>query len=65
MNKSKSSESDVQSWIEWFCSLRGNEFFCEVPIDYIEDNFNIYGTCYDSVTAEPVQSRANVFCFEI
>jgi len=37
------STDDDYSWIPWFCSLKGNEFFCEVNIDYIYDRFNLTG----------------------
>lgn len=39
------SESDDEelSWVAWFCGRKGNEFFCEVDREYIEDNFNLYG----------------------
>ncbi|KAJ2538023.1 casein kinase 2 regulatory subunit [Coemansia sp. RSA 1933] len=31
------------SWISWFCSLKGHEYFCEVPEDFITDEFNLTG----------------------
>ncbi|TYG43597.1 hypothetical protein ES288_D11G030800v1 [Gossypium darwinii] len=37
------SDGDDTSWISWFCNLRGNEFFCEVDVDYIQDDFNLCG----------------------
>ncbi|KAJ1039108.1 hypothetical protein NDA11_003786 [Ustilago hordei] len=39
------SESGTESltWISWFCSLPGHEYFAEVGEDFIEDDFNLTG----------------------
>jgi hypothetical protein len=35
------------SWIGWFLSFRGNEFFCSVDEEFISDRFNITGIGHD------------------
>jgi len=49
LGSSQTSDSAV-SWISWFCSLPGHDFFCEVPEDFVEDDFNLFGlnTAVDS-----------------
>ena len=37
------SEGEESSWVQWFCSLKGNEFFSEVDHDFMQDDFNLTG----------------------
>ena len=37
------ASDDVTSWITWFISLRGHDFFCEIDEDFIQDDFNLTG----------------------
>ena len=38
-----SESSEEETWVQWFCSQRGHEFFCEISEDYIRDKFNLTG----------------------
>ncbi|WFD31415.1 casein kinase 2 regulatory subunit [Malassezia sp. CBS 17886] len=40
---SGSSDYAASTWIAWFLSTKGNEYFCEVDEDYILDRFNLTG----------------------
>ncbi|KAJ1918927.1 casein kinase 2 regulatory subunit [Mycoemilia scoparia] len=41
---SSGSESDFcEYWVDMFLSIKGNEFFCQVDEDYMQDRFNLTG----------------------
>jgi casein kinase II subunit beta len=37
------ASEDETSWISWFVSIRGNDFFCEVEESFVQDDFNLTG----------------------
>jgi casein kinase II subunit beta len=37
------ASDDETPWISWFVCLRGNDFFCEIDEDFIQDDFNLTG----------------------
>ncbi|KAL0230567.1 hypothetical protein PCE1_004124 [Barthelona sp. PCE] len=41
--QSVASDRIARSWVQAFCLKRGNELFCEVDADYIQDDFNLIG----------------------
>ncbi|PPQ98557.1 hypothetical protein CVT24_004048 [Panaeolus cyanescens] len=42
-DSASSTPTSTLTWISWFCSLPGHEYFCEVTEDFIEDDFNLTG----------------------
>ncbi|KAJ3413234.1 casein kinase 2 regulatory subunit [Chytridiales sp. JEL 0842] len=43
MSGSSESAESTGYWMEWFLSIKGHEFFCEVDEEYIMDRFNLTG----------------------
>lgn len=43
MSGSSDSAESTAYWIEWFQTLKGNEFYCDVDEDYMLDRFNLTG----------------------
>lgn len=46
-SSSSQPDEEDQNWIPWFCSTKGNDFFCEVERVFIEDSFNLFGIKQD------------------
>jgi len=40
---SETESEDSKYWIDWFLTLKGNEFFCEVDEEFLLDKFNLTG----------------------
>ncbi|TYJ53282.1 hypothetical protein B9479_006096 [Cryptococcus floricola] len=38
-----SSQTSTLTWINWYTSLTGHDYFCEVHEEFIEDDFNLTG----------------------
>lgn len=43
ISSASSTPTSSLTWITWFCSLPGHEYFCEVSEEFIEDDFNLTG----------------------
>jgi len=42
-SEASGSDGDDSSWVDWFCSLKGNEFFAPVEHEFMQDDFNLTG----------------------
>ncbi|XP_033169235.1 suppressor-of-stellate-like protein [Drosophila mauritiana] len=55
MSSPQSNEHKVDaSWIGWFVGNKSNEFVCRVPIDFIDDKFNLTGLEYSEDTVNVI-----------
>ncbi|KAL6937382.1 hypothetical protein ACO0RG_003887 [Hanseniaspora osmophila] len=43
MTSTSSSSGYLEPWIDGFLGKKGNEYFCEIDVDYITDRFNLMG----------------------
>lgn len=42
-SQASSTQTSTLTWINWYTSLPGHDYFCEVHEDFIEDDFNLTG----------------------
>lgn len=40
---SESGSEFTEYWIDWFLGTKGNEYFCDIDVEYITDRFNLTG----------------------
>lgn len=33
----------TEYWVDWFLGMKGNEYFCDIDVEYIKDRFNLTG----------------------
>ena len=37
------ADDSEKTWIQWFCDLEGNEFLCEIGLDWLSSKYNLTG----------------------